>query len=64
MLLTLKNKNLLDNNLDNTECSTLVGTNKEPNKIIAIKYSRSNYISIKQDTTTKNFTFLVIYTTK
>ena len=43
-----------DNNSDGTECSTLVGTNNEPNKIKAINYSRSNQVTITCNGTTPN----------
>ena len=43
---TLRNKHLQDDNSDRTECSTLVGTNNEPNKIEAINYSRSDQVII------------------
>ena len=51
---TLRNKHLHDNNSDGTECSTLIGTNNEPNKIKAIDYSRSNQVTITCNGTTPN----------
>ena len=51
---TLRNKYLQDNNSDRTECSTLVGTNNEPNKIKAINYSRSDKVTITYNSTTLN----------
>ena len=51
---TLRNKHLQDNNSDRTECSTLVGTNNEPNKIKAINYSRSDQVTITYNGTTPN----------
>ena len=51
---TLRNKHLQDNNSDRTECSTLVGTNNEPNKIKAINYSRSDKVTIIYNGTTPN----------
>ena len=51
---TLRNKHLQDDNSDRTECSTLVGTNNEPNKIEAINYSRSDQVIISWNGTTPN----------
>ena len=51
---TLRNKYLQDNNSDRTECSTLVGTNNEPNKIKAINYSRSDQVTITCNGRTPN----------
>ena len=54
---TLRNKHLQDNNSDRTKCSTLVGTNNEPNKIKAIYYSRSDQVVISYNGTTPNLLF-------